>query len=167
MASRSAGPILKTLVFIVVVPGTVLLLVPYLLLAKRVAWPAGWVNWLAIVPGILGALILLRCAWDFAVVGLGTPAPIDPPKTVVVTGFYQYVRNPMYVGVVLVLLSEALLFSSAWLLAYAVLVGIFFHAFVMFYEEPALRRKFGVSYHAYCQGVPRWIPRLTPWSPED
>jgi len=100
-------------------------------------------------------------------VGLGTPAPIDPPKSLVVNGLYRFVRNPMYVGVVLVLFSEGLLFSSSRLLEYAVLVGAGFFLFVVAYEEPTLRKKFGASYQAYCQAVPCWIPRLTPWSHEE
>jgi protein-S-isoprenylcysteine O-methyltransferase Ste14 len=123
-------------------------------------------NWLALAPCGLGAAILLKCAWDFAVVGLGTPAPIDPPKSLVVSGLYRFVRNPMYVGVALVLFSEALLFSSPRLLDYALLVGTGFFLFVIAYEEPTLRKKFGASYQTYCRAVPRWIPRLTPWSPE-
>lgn len=166
MPSPSTGPILKTLFFVGLVPGTVFVLVPYLLLGKDVPWPAGWMNWLALGPFVLGAAILLKCAWDFAVVGLGTPAPIDPPQFLVVSGFYRYVRNPMYVGVALVLFSEAMLFSSPRLLKYALLVGTCFFLFVLAYEEPTLRKKFGASYQAYCQAVPRWIPRLTPWSRE-
>ena len=167
MPSPSAGPILKTLLFVIFIPGTVLLWVPYFMLAKDVPRPVSWVNWLALAPCGLGALILLKCAWDFAVVGLGTPAPIDPPKSLVVSGLYRFVRNPMYVGVVLVLFSEGLLFSFPRLLEYALLVGAGFFLFVVAYEEPTLRRKFGASYQAYCQAVPRWIPRLTPWSPEE
>jgi protein-S-isoprenylcysteine O-methyltransferase Ste14 len=167
MSSPSAGPILKTFLFAICVPGSVLLLVPYLLLARNVPKPAGWLNWLALAPCVLGAVILLKCAWDFAVVGLGTPAPIDPPKSLVVSGLYRFVRNPMYVGVDLVLFSEALLFSSPKLLLYALLFGIGFHLFVLAYEEPTLRKKFGASYETYCQAVPRWIPRLTPWSCEE
>jgi protein-S-isoprenylcysteine O-methyltransferase Ste14 len=166
MSSRTVGPILKTLLFAVFVPGTVLLWIPYLLLAKDVPKPAGWGNWLALVPCVLGATMLLRCAWDFAVVGLGTPAPFDPPKSLVVRGPYRFVRNPMYVGGELALLSEALLFSSLKLLSYGLLVGAAFLLFVLTYEEPTLRKKFGASYQAYCQAVPRWIPRLTPWSRE-
>jgi len=80
-----------------------------------------------------------------------------------VGGFYRFVRNPMYVGVALVLFSEALLFSSPGVLAYALLVAVGFHLFAVAYEEPTLRKKFGPSYQAYCQAVPRWIPRLAPW----
>ena len=166
MSSPSAAPILKTLLFVILVPGTVLLFVPYLLLAKDVPRPADFLNWLALAPSGLGAVILLKCAWDFAVVGLGTPAPIDPPKSLVVRGLYGFVRNPMYVGVDLVLFSEALLFSSPKLLLYALPFAIGFHMFVLAYEEPTLRKKFGASYQAYCQAVPRWVPRLSPWSRE-
>jgi protein-S-isoprenylcysteine O-methyltransferase Ste14 len=167
MSSRSAGPILKTLLFIILVPGCVTLLIPYALVAKEAYRPATWVTWLAIMPCIMGGLILLWCARDFAVVGRGTPAPIDPPKSVVVSGLYRFVRNPMYVGVELVILGEALLSSSARLLGYALLLGICFHLFVVFYEEPTLTKKFGGPYQKYCQAVPRWIPRLTPWSREE
>jgi protein-S-isoprenylcysteine O-methyltransferase Ste14 len=166
MSSRSAGPILKTLLFVILIPGTVFLLVPYLLLAKHLPRPAALVNWLALAPCSVGAAILLKCAWDFAVVGLGTPAPIDPPKSLVVTGLYRFVRNPMYVGGDLVLFSEALLFSSPKLLVYAAAFAAGFFLFVWGYEEPTLSKKFGASYQAYCQAVPRWIPRLTPWSGE-
>lgn len=166
MSSRSVGPILKTLLFGILVPGTVLLLVPYLLLAKNIPLPAGWAKWLAILPCGLGAFILLACGWDFAVVGQGTPAPIDPPKSLVVSGLYRFVRNPMYVGIDLVLLSQAWLFSSTRLLLYAIMFVIGFHLFVVFYEEPTLRKKFGASYEEYCRAVPRWIPRLTPRSPQ-
>jgi protein-S-isoprenylcysteine O-methyltransferase Ste14 len=150
--------------FIILVPGCVILLILYMLEAKGAHWPVAWMNWLAILPCMLGASILLWCGWDFAVVGRGTPAPIDPPKSVVVSGLYRFVRNPMYVGVELVTLGEALLFSSVRLLGYALLLGLGFHLFVVFYEEPTLTKKFGGPYQRYCQAVPRWIPRLTPWS---
>lgn len=167
MSTPSAGPILKTVAFVIVAPGTVLGWVPYTLLGRTVPLPVAWGNWLALAPLGIGAAILLRCAWDFAVVGLGTPAPIDPPKSLVVSGLYRYVRNPMYVGVALVLCSEAMLFNSRRLLIYAILVAMGFNLFVLLYEEPTLRKKFGASYQTYCRAVPRWIPRLTPWSGQE
>jgi len=106
----------------------------------------------------LAALIYLRCAWDFTFTGRGTPAPFDPPKEIVVRGPYRYVRNPMYVAVMLALTGEALLFEAASLLIYAALAFSFFHFWVVFYEEPTLRRKFGDSYREYCRRVPRWLP---------
>lgn len=99
---------------------------------------------------LLGASIYFWCAWDFTFAGRGTPAPIDPPKKLVVRGLYRYVRNPMYVGVFSILLGEALFFESQRLLVYAAVVFFFFYLFVILYEEPILRQKFGESYQKYC-----------------
>ncbi|MFH1538963.1 MAG: isoprenylcysteine carboxylmethyltransferase family protein [bacterium] len=110
-----------------------------------------------IVPGVL---IYLWCAWGFTFIGRGTPAPIDPPKELVAAGLYRYVRNPMYVGVLLVLLGEAVYFGSAALFLYSVIVFIMFNLFIVIYEEPTLKGKFGESYERYCRAVPRWIPKF-------
>ena len=108
-----------------------------------------------------GVALYLMCAfWGFALRGKGTPLPLDPPKKLVVDGPYQVVRNPMYWGVGAVMLGEAAVFHSlevAELMA-ALLVGM--NLFVLFYEEPQLRRKFGAEYDDYCRRVPRWLPRL-------
>ena len=101
----------------------------------------------------------------FAIEGLGTPAPIAPTRHLVVTGFYRHVRNPMYVAVLAVILGQALLFANARLLAYGAAFWLACHLFVVFYEEPTLRRSFGADYDAFRANVPRWIPRLRPWSP--
>ena len=90
----------------------------------------------------------------------GTPAPMDPPKELVVVGFYRYVRNPMYVGIILILIGYFLWFGYWSLLIYTASVFIVIHLFVTLYEEPTLQRKFGESYEKYCRRVPRWIPRL-------
>jgi protein-S-isoprenylcysteine O-methyltransferase Ste14 len=108
---------------------------------------------------LLGAAIYFRCAWEFAVRGLGTPAPIAPTKFLVVTALHRYVRNPMYIGVFGVLLGEAVAFRSAVLLGYAAFFCVPVELFVLFYEEPTLRRQFGESYEEYRRSVPRWIPR--------
>jgi protein-S-isoprenylcysteine O-methyltransferase Ste14 len=108
---------------------------------------------------LLGAGVYLRCAWDFAVAGRGTPFPLDPPRELVARHLYRYVRNPMYLGVLSVLIGEALLFESVRLLGYAASVAAGFHLFVVLYEEPALRSQFGESYLRYAETVPRWIPR--------
>jgi protein-S-isoprenylcysteine O-methyltransferase Ste14 len=92
--------------------------------------------------------------------GHGTPAPIDAPKHLVVHGLYKYVRNPMYIGVLLVIVGAAVLFQSRRVLVYGAIVGLFFHLFVVLFEEPLLRKKFGESYLSYCRGVGRWVPRL-------
>ena len=154
---------LKTSLFTILVPGTVTVLVPYLLLTSGFQlFPMENGAWriLGLPPVLLGALTYLWCAWDFTFTGRGTPAPIDPPKELVVKGLYRYVRNPMYVGITLILTGEALLFESAVLVLYAGLLLVCAHLFIVYYEEPTLRRLFGASYESYCKSVPRWIPRL-------
>jgi protein-S-isoprenylcysteine O-methyltransferase Ste14 len=118
------------------------------------------VGMLLIVAGIPG---LVDSFARFALQGLGTPAPIAPTKTLVVTGLYRYVRNPMYVAIVAVILGQAFLLGDQRLIAYGVLIWLAFHAFVVSYEEPALTRRFGAQYEVFRANVPRWIPRLTPW----
>ena len=153
--------LLRTIIFTCIVPGAVTVLVPYWLLASRFAPPPlnlSSIRFFGVLPILLGASIYFWCAWDFTFAGRGTPAPIDPPKELVVRGLYRYVRNPMYVGVLSILLGEALLFESQRLFEYIVVVFIFFYLFVVLYEEPILREKFGESYQRYCQAVPRWLP---------
>lgn len=152
---------LKTLLWSVLVPGSLTILVPYLLLTSgfelyRVEL-SGF-RFIGLVPITLGALLYLWCAWDFTFTGKGTPAPFDPPKEMVARGLYRYVRNPMYVAALLALLGEVILFGSAMILIYAAIVFSVFHLLIIFYEEPTLRRKFGASYGAYCMKVSRWIP---------
>lgn len=152
----------KTLIFTILVPGTVAVLLPYRLASSPAAWGSlslGSFRYFGLVLMAIGAMTYLWCAWDFAFAGKGTPAPIDPPKELVVRGLYKHVRNPMYIGVLSLVLGQAIWFEAVILLAYAGIVFLFFNAFVLFYEEPALRRKFGELYQRYCRIVPRWIPR--------
>ena len=157
---RALGPILQTILFTIVVPGSVLILVPSRILSGFPKPPPGPLTWLGILVILLGAAIYFRCAWEFAVRGLGTPAPFAPTKFLVTTALHRYVRNPMYIGVFGVLLGEALLFRAVLLLAYAALCFTAAYLFVIFYEEPTLQRQFGESYEEYRRSVPRWIPRL-------
>ena len=110
----------------------------------------------ASIVAIAGAVVLLRCVWDFFAKGRGTLAPIDPPRVLVVSGLYRFTRNPMYNGVLALILGEAWLFGSMSLLKYALLVFVLFHLFVVLYEEPALTSQFGESYRVYRRAVPRW-----------
>ena len=121
------------------------------------------VRWLGSALIAAGAITVVECFGRFALKGLGTPAPVAPTERLVVSGLYRYVRNPMYIGVVAAIVGQALLFGSALLLQYAALVWLFFFAFVVLYEEPALRRRFGSSYQDYRANVRRWWPRIRPW----
>lgn len=153
---------LKTLLFTILVPGTVTILVPGLLLSSpwnRFPLAGGIFRYAGLAFAFLGALIYLRCAREFAFAGKGTPAPIDPPKKLVAKGLYRYTRNPMYLGVLGVILGEALWFESLLLAGYGVLLFSGFHLFIVFYEEPALRRKFEEAYQRYCEATPRWLFR--------
>ena len=154
------APILKTLLFTILVPGSVTVLVPYLLLPahSRVNWDS--LGYLGLTALVAGTAIYLRCAWEFAYRGFGTPAPLDPPKVLVSRGLNRFVRNPMYLGVLTIVLGEAALFRSRQLLIYAACLAVAFHLFVVFYEEPALKRQFGETYDEYQRIVPRWIPRF-------
>lgn len=153
--------LLKNLLFTVFVPGTVAGLIPYLILSRGAA--AGPIAWgpaqvLALALGGLGLGVYLWCLWDFATVGRATPAPIHPPRTLVVRGLYRYVRNPMYLGVLLVLAGQVIFFASRPLLLYTLAWLAVVHLFVVLYEEPALTRRFDGSYEQYRGAVRRWIP---------
>ena len=169
---REGGAVTKTIavlgsaLFFVVAPTSLAGLVPW--------WITHWefrppffdleatraVGILLIVAGLPG---LVDSFARFALQGLGTPAPIAPTQNLVVTGLYRYVRNPIYVALVAVILGQAALFGDQRLLLYGVLVWLAFHAFVVGYEEPALVHRFGTEYEDFRANVPRWIPRLTPW----
>jgi protein-S-isoprenylcysteine O-methyltransferase Ste14 len=165
MPNERIGPLLKTLVFTIVVPGSVGILIPQAILppGKRANFDVFGVAGFAL--GTLGAAIYLWCAWQFAYHGFGTPAPIDPPKTLVVRGLHRVVRNPMYIGVLLVVLGQASVYRSRDLLIYAACFWLAAHLFVVFYEEPTLKRQFGENYEDYSRQVPRWIPWLPRSSP--
>ncbi|HEV2388028.1 MAG TPA: isoprenylcysteine carboxylmethyltransferase family protein [Candidatus Acidoferrales bacterium] len=115
---------------------------------------------LGIVIGIAGAILLALCLGEFVTRGQGTPAPFDAPRRFVAIGPYRYVRNPMYIGALSVLVGFALYLRSPSVLGLVLAAFLAFHAFVLAYEEPALRAKFGAEYEDYCRRVRRWLPRL-------
>jgi len=149
---------LRALFFVLLLPGVIGYALP-ISLGLRTARDIGALHALGLPLQLGGTAVLLWCVRDFAVRGRGTLAPIDPPKELVAEGLYRWVRNPMYVGVVTVLLGHALWFDSRALLDYAACVFVAFHLFVTLYEEPTLEARFGDSYRRYRAAVPRWIPR--------
>ena|SRR2546426_4294984 len=145
------------------VGGTATVGIPYLLLTSTgtslSVRPSGFrLSGLALI--LFGAIIYAWSASTFTFIGKGTPAPFAPPKELVVKGPFRYVRNPIYVFVIIVLVGEAILLQNSALITYTALTILFLHLWVVFYEEPALRKRFGRSYEAYCASVPRWFPRL-------
>lgn len=156
---------LKTSLFTLIGPGTVTILIPYIVIRNNLHPLPISPTPLTITGALLilcGALLGLGCAGLFTIVGKGTPAPIDPPKILVAVGAYRFVRNPMYIGVLAVLYGEALFFHSIPLTLYALAITTAFHLFTVFYEEPALRKQFGKSYEDYCANVSRWLPKIPP-----
>jgi len=154
-----------TVLFFFVAPGTVAGLIPWWI--SR--WDASATPAPLLVPGALLALVglvaLVACFARFAWEGLGTPAPVAPTTSLVVTGLYRHVRNPMYVAVAAIILGQAAMFASLGVLAWGVVAWTATHLFVITYEEPTLRGSFPDQYPDYLAHVPRWIPRLTPWTP--
>jgi protein-S-isoprenylcysteine O-methyltransferase Ste14 len=153
---------LQSVLFLVVAPGTVAGLLPWLITGwSGSSWYGWWgvgaaLGWLLIAAG---TAVLVHAFALFVLQGLGTPAPIAPTRTLVVTGTYRWVRNPMYLAVTAVIVGQAVLFASVTLGIYAVVVATAFVAFVNLYEQPTLTRQFGANYEAYLRTVPGWWPR--------
>lgn len=122
-------------------------------------------RWRAAVPSVLGFAVALRCVWDFGWTGRGTPAPFIPPQRLVVVGLYRYVRNPMYFGLAVGWIGLWVVFGHATMamIVTVAVVALSVHLFVLLYEEPTLRGKFGADYEEYCRNVRRWWPRMKAW----
>jgi protein-S-isoprenylcysteine O-methyltransferase Ste14 len=162
---RRVLALLGSAIFLVVAPGTLAVYMPWTLTHWRMTPALPGFFPLRILSGLLilaGLPVLLDSFARFAIQGLGTPAPVAPPQRLVVSGLYRYVRNPMYVAVLALIFGQGLLFGSVTLLEYGLALWLGFFAFVLLYEEPTLRTKFGKEYDDYCERVPRWIPRLRP-----
>jgi protein-S-isoprenylcysteine O-methyltransferase Ste14 len=147
--------------------GTFAVLVPWLVTGWEFHRP--WPYWAQAAGVVLigaGIVPVVSVFVQFARAG-GTPLPLAPTRRLVVSGFNRYVRNPVYVGSLLIFVGQALLFGSLRLLAYAMVGWAGAAAFVHWYEEPTLARRFGAEYDAYRRAVPAWRPRLHPWTPGD
>ncbi len=151
---------LKDVLFTFFIPGTVAIFVPLLIARGDAITQYTILFLLGIATILVGAFIYVWTVWDFATLGKGTPLPIDAPKKLVVKGLYRYTRNPMYVGVLLVILGWASLFVNAWLVLYAAGVWLLVNLFIVLYEEPRLRELFGAEYLNYQAAVRRWLPRI-------
>jgi protein-S-isoprenylcysteine O-methyltransferase Ste14 len=150
----------KSLLYLIFEACLFALYIPLVFLRSGPRIETGAISFLAIPLWLIGGLIVLGCFWDFTFKGHGTPVPMDPPKELVVTGFYRYVRNPIYVGVLSIFLGHFLWFGYWALLIYTVSAFIGVNCFVVLYEEPTLKRKFGAAYEDYLKRVPRWLPRF-------
>jgi protein-S-isoprenylcysteine O-methyltransferase Ste14 len=165
-AGQRTAAVLGSAVFFVVAPSTLAGLIPWSitgwqlqppLLGLELTRAIGAVMILAGVPGLVDAFA------RFALQGLGTPAPIAPPRNLVVTGLYRHVRNPIFVALVAIILGQAVLLGDWRLVVYGALLWLAFHIQVVVYEEPTLALTFGQEYEAFRAAVPRWVPRMTPW----
>ena len=161
-------PVQGSILFFFLAPGTMAGLLPYLI--------SGW----TFEPAFFGndttrfvgaALVFAACDIvidsfaRFAILGHGTPAPTNPTRSLIISGYYHHVRNPMYVAVAAAIFGQGILFGSEPVLAYGALFLVVCHAFVVLYEEPTLAKSFPEAFRAYRVNVPRWIPRVTPWHP--
>jgi protein-S-isoprenylcysteine O-methyltransferase Ste14 len=161
---QRAAAIIGSAIFLVIAPGTLAVYIPWYLTHWDFApalFPIARVLGAALI--VAGLPILLDSFARFALQGLGTPAPVMPPKRLVVTGLYRHVRNPMYVAVTALIAGQGLLFGSVTVLGYGAIVWAGFFLFVVAYEEPALGEQFGDEYRRYRANVRRWLPRMTPW----
>ena len=150
---------LGSALFLVIAPGVVAGLVPWLLTGWESTGPPAWLQVLGWVLLAAGIAVLLEAFARFVVEGLGTPAPVAPTETLVVGGLDRYVRNPMYLAVAAIILGQAAILGRWVLVAYALLFGATVWSFVHWYEEPTLRRQFGRAYDEYLATVPGWWPR--------
>ncbi len=156
--------LLKALGAVLVLPGSVLVLLPFLILGRNAfaAFGADDVPfWIGLMTGGAGVVLLAWTILDFARRGRGTLAPWSPTERLVTSGPYRVVRNPMYLGVYLVLLGEAALSGSLAVLVWGIAFAAVSATFVLHYEEPNLERRFGEDYRRYCRAIPRWLPRIT------
>ncbi len=151
---------LKSLLYLVLAAGLGAWYVPFFLLPTHPQIETGIFAYLAFPLWLIGGVMILWCFWDFTFKGRGTPLPFDPPKELVATGPYCYVRNPIYVGVLVIVIGYFLWFKSIWMIVYAVAAFLVCHLFIIFYEERILKNKFDAAYEDYLKRVPRWIPKF-------
>lgn len=155
---------LKTILYSGFGIGTLVVLFPWAIryfAIELLVFDAGVVRWAGAAVVAAGAWVYFSCVWDFNNSGQGTPAFWDPPRQFILNPWFQSVRNPMYVGVLLMNLGQAVWFGSVAIVIYALVVTLGFHVFVVAFEEPHLARVYGQAYLEYSRRVPRWMPRVS------
>ena len=155
----TASLLLRNLIFTALQPGLVAGVIPYYILDGEITPQTPWTlhTYGGLVLISLGLIIMFRCVLQFVWEGKGTLSPIDPTRRLVVRGLYRYSRNPMYVGVMLILIGEAIVIQSSALWIYLAIIFSAFNLFILIHEEPRLKRDFGQEYRLYCKKVRRWI----------
>jgi len=161
---RRSRAVLGSAAFAVVAPGTMIVVVPWLLTGWHTSSPAVWSIALGSVLIAVGGGVSLQATARFVLEGHGTPAPNAAPEQLVVGGLYRYVRNPMYLAIVSTIAGEALVLGRPILFAWAAGFWLVTATWVRVYEEPTLAKRFGDQYISYRSSVPPWLPRLRPWS---
>jgi protein-S-isoprenylcysteine O-methyltransferase Ste14 len=156
---------LRHLLSVLVLPFTVAVVVPYVLLGREIGGSAVMAQATGLLVISIGLALVVRTIAFFASLGRGTLAPWDPPRRLVIRGVYQHVRNPMISGVLLILIGESLLFASSAVGMWAAAVFAINAIYIPLIEEPGLQDRFGHQYQEYQRQVPRWIPRLSAWHP--
>jgi protein-S-isoprenylcysteine O-methyltransferase Ste14 len=164
---KKASAAIGSTIFFFLAPGIVAGYVPWRMSRwefQGALWDPAPLRWFGAALLAAGLAGLIECFARFALQGRGTPAPPLPTAALVVGGLYRYVRNPMYVTVLAMLLGQGILFGSTEILEYAAIAWLCAHLFVLLYEEPTLGHRYGPQYDAFRSAVPRWLPRLRPWS---
>jgi len=154
---------IRALIAFIMLPGIFSLIIPHF-----IAYFDPWKYDNQFISGLIiisiGLSIIFICVTSFYKTGKGTLAPWDPPKKIVVKGLYRFMRNPMYLGVVVLVIGWCVFYGSPILLLYTISLAIGFHIRVVRFEEPWLKKEFGDQWEKYHKNVHRWLPRITPWS---
>lgn len=151
----------RNLFFIIIHPGLVVGLIPYWIVEHKLnenfSYPFQWFQFLGPLLFLIELTIMLNCIFNFAVEGRGTLSPADPTKKLVISGLYRFSGNPMYLGVIIILLGETIFFQSILLLWYMIFIFLVFNLFILLIEEPRLSKDFGKEHQKYRVRVRMWL----------
>lgn len=164
ISSETLSSLISTLAFLFLIVPIFYIWIPYEIISSRFVFSLsmGKFRYIGIIFIISGIFIAISCSINFVLKGKGSPIPFSETEKLIVSGFYRFVRNPLYIAAVFVFSGEGLLFESIGIFIYCVLMFAVFNIQVIM-EETFLKERFGESYKQYCEAVPRWIPRLKPY----